>query len=57
MTAVKYGWWKAWTGQMIAILGVRGAVLSPDEICCVDAFSIAVAVHDYIDLCEVRTQI
>ena len=43
--------------QRFGILWARGAVLSPVEICYVAAFSVAVAVHEYIDFCEVGTWI
>ena len=43
--------------ERLGILGARGATLSPDDICSVDAVSIAVAVHDDIDFCEVGTRI
>ena len=43
--------------ERFGILGARGATLSPDDICSVDAVSVAVEVHDDIDFCEVGTRI
>ena len=45
--------------ERFGILGARGATLSPDEICSVDAVSVAVgvALHDDIDFCKVETRI